>query len=92
MWSMTLLAFLADKMLEMNKQKHQEIKGFLGWLESEIGSKVEDLSLKMKVKHYKLKFDELLAVLKKNKQKLAIDPARREEEEEIEIVEGKNPR
>jgi hypothetical protein len=37
-----------------------------------------------------LKFDELLAVLKKNKQKLAIDPARREEE--IGIVEGKNPR
>ena len=25
-----LLAFLAERMLEMNKQKHQEIKGFLG--------------------------------------------------------------
>jgi hypothetical protein len=38
-------------MLKMNKQKHHEIKSFLGWLESEIRSKVEDLSLKMKVKY-----------------------------------------
>jgi len=28
-----LLAFLAEQMLEMNKQKQQEIKGVLGWLE-----------------------------------------------------------
>ena len=34
-----LLAFLAEKMLEMNKQKQQEIKGFLGWLESYVGAK-----------------------------------------------------
>jgi hypothetical protein len=27
----------------MNKQKQQEIKGFLGWLESYLGAKVEDL-------------------------------------------------
>jgi hypothetical protein len=33
-----LLAFLAERMLEMNKQKQQEIKGFLGWLEGEVGS------------------------------------------------------
>jgi hypothetical protein len=33
-----LLAFLAEQMLEMKKQKHQEIKGFLGWLETEIGA------------------------------------------------------
>ena len=32
-----LLAFLAERMLEMNKQKQQEIKGFLGWLEGEVG-------------------------------------------------------
>jgi hypothetical protein len=81
-----LLAFLAEHMLEMNKQKQQEIKGFLGWLESEIGSKVEDLSPKTKVQEYnKLKFDELLAVLKKNKRKLAIDPARREPQERLRL-------
>ena len=34
-----LLAFLAERMLEMNKQKQQEIKGFLGWLESYLGAK-----------------------------------------------------
>ena len=66
----------------MNKRKQQEIKGFLGWLETEIGAKVEDLSPKTKVQeYYKLQFDELLAVLKKNKRRLAIDPARREPQE-----------
>jgi hypothetical protein len=81
-----LLAFLAEQMLEMNKQKQQEIKGFLGWLESEIGSKVEDLSPKTKVQeYYRLQFDELLAILKKNKRKLAIDPARREPQERLRL-------
>ena len=41
-----LLAFLAERMLEMNKQKQQEIKGFLGWLEGYMGAKVEDLTPK----------------------------------------------
>ena len=41
-----LLAFLAERMLEMNKQKQKEIKGFLGWLESYLGAKVEDLTPK----------------------------------------------
>jgi len=41
-----LLAFLAERMLEMNKQKQKEIKGFLGWLEGYIGAKVEDLTPK----------------------------------------------
>jgi hypothetical protein len=41
-----LLAFLAERMLEMNKQKQAEIKGFLGWLESYVGAKVEDLTPK----------------------------------------------
>lgn len=34
-----LLAFLAERMLEMNKQKQQEIRGFLSWLESYVGAK-----------------------------------------------------
>jgi hypothetical protein len=86
MWSTTRLAFLAEQMLEMNKQKQLEIKGFLGWLESEIGAKVEDLSPKMKVReYYRLQFDELLAILKKNKLKPAIDPARREPQERLRL-------
>jgi hypothetical protein len=73
-----LLAFLAEGMLEMNKDKQKEIKGFLGWLESYVGAKVEDLSPKTKIqRYYEHDYDELLAVLKKNKKKLTIDPARR---------------
>ena len=48
MWCTILLAFLAERMLEMNKQKQTEIKGFLGWLESYLGAKVEDLTPKTK--------------------------------------------
>jgi hypothetical protein len=74
-----LLAFLAERMLEMNKQKQQEIKGFLGWLEGYVEAKVDDLTPKTKIQsYYEHDYDGLLAVLKKNKKKLAIDPARRE--------------
>jgi hypothetical protein len=74
-----LLAFLAERMLEMNKQKQQEIKGFLGWLEGYVGAKVDDLTPKTKIQgYYEHDYDGLLAVLKKNKKKLAIDPTRRE--------------
>ena len=74
-----LLAYLAEQMLEMNKAKQQEIRGFLGWLEGYLGAKVEDLSLKTKVQgYYEHDYESLLAVLKKNRKKLAIDPDRRE--------------
>jgi hypothetical protein len=62
-----------------DKQKQQEIKGFLGWLEGYVGAKVDDLTPKTKIQnYYEHDYDGLLAVLKKNKKKLAIDPARRE--------------
>jgi len=74
-----LLAFLAERMLEMNKQKQQEIKGFLGWLEGFVEAKVEDLTPKTKLQsYYEHDYEGFLAVLKKNKKKLQIDPARRE--------------
>ena len=74
-----LLAFLVEKMLEMNKQKQQEIKGFLGWLEGFVGAKVEDLTPKTKLQsYYEHDYESFLAVLKKNRKKLAIDPLRRE--------------
>ena len=79
-----LLAFLAERMLEMNKQKQQEIKGFLGWLESYLGAKVEDLTPKTKLQsYYEHDYDSFLAVLKKNGKKLAIDPSRREPAEAL---------
>ena len=74
-----LLAFLAERMLEMNKQKQTEIKGFLGWLEGYLGAKVEDLTPKTKLQsYYEHDYDGLMAVLKKNSKKLQVDPARRE--------------
>ncbi len=47
-----LLAILAERMLEMNKQKQQEIKGFLGWLEGEVGTMIDDLSPKTRIQRY----------------------------------------
>ena len=72
-----LLAFLAERMLEMNKQKQQEIKGFLGWLESYVGAKVDDLTPKTKIQsYYEHDYEDFLAVLRMNRKKLTIDPAR----------------
>jgi hypothetical protein len=70
-----LLAFLAEKMLEMNKQKQHEIKDFLSWLEGEVGTKIDDLSPKTKIqRYYDSDFDDFYAVLKKNKNRLSINP------------------
>jgi hypothetical protein len=74
-----LLAFLAERMLEANEQKQQEIKGFMGWLEGYVGAKMDDLTPKTKIQsYYEHDYESFLAVLKKNKKKLAIDPTRRE--------------
>ena len=77
-----LLAFLAERMLEMNKQKQQEIRGFLGWLEGYLGAKVEDLTPKTKLQSYwDSDFNAFLAVLKKNQKKLGINPSGRDASE-----------
>jgi hypothetical protein len=79
-----LLAFLAERMLEMNKEKQKEIKGFLGWLEGYLGAKVEDLTPKTKLQsYYEHDYEGLMAVLKKNRKKLQVDPARREPAEAL---------
>ena len=79
-----LLAFLAERMLEMNKEKPKEIKGFLGWLESYVEAKVDDLKPKTKLQsYYEHDYESFLAVLKKNKMKLAVDPGRREPAETL---------
>ncbi|MEA2046782.1 MAG: TaqI-like C-terminal specificity domain-containing protein [Euryarchaeota archaeon] len=79
-----LLAFLAEQMIQMNKDKQEEIKDFLGWLEREIGAKVAELTNKTKVQSYfEGDFEQLLAILKKNKRKLSIDPVRRPFQKEL---------
>jgi len=86
-----LLAFLAERMLEMNKEKQQEIKGFLGWLEGEIGAKIEDLSPKTKLQsYYDYDYDEFHAALKKNKKRLSINPSSREKSELLKDEFGKS--
>jgi len=73
-----LLAFLAEKMLEANMQKQQEIRDPLG-CSACVGAKVEDLTPKTKLQgYYEHDYESFLATLKKDRKKLAVDPARRE--------------
>jgi hypothetical protein len=79
-----LLAHLAEEMIRMNKEKQEEIRGFLAWLEEFGGAKVDGLSNKTKVSaYYEIELFELLGVLKKNKRKLACDPNRRAFSEDL---------
>ena len=65
-----LLAFLAERMLEMNTQKQKEIKGFLDWLESYLSAKVDELTPKTKLQsYYEHDYESFLAVLKRNSKK-----------------------
>ncbi|MBL7208763.1 MAG: N-6 DNA methylase [Dehalococcoidia bacterium] len=47
-----LLAFLAEEMTRLHKEKQAEIKGFLTWLEGYLGIGLEHLKNKTKVKEY----------------------------------------
>jgi len=87
-----LLAYLAEQMLELNKQKQGEIKDFLQWLERFIGCHIDQLANKTKIQNYLgdyykdepyLRFDDLIAVLKRNKGKLTIEPVARTEQETL---------
>ncbi|MBZ0157217.1 MAG: hypothetical protein K8I29_13530 [Alphaproteobacteria bacterium] len=79
------LAYLAEQMIAMNKEKNREIRGFLKWLEREIGAAIEDLTNKTAIKEYhENNFDHFLGILKKNKKKLSIDPSNRQKQELLE--------
>jgi hypothetical protein len=90
------LAYLAEQMIELNKQKQTEAKGFLTWLERLIGTEIDHLTNKSKIQNYlgdyykqnqgdnHLTFDELISILKKNQKKLQIDPTVRKEQEILE--------
>lgn len=80
-----ILAFLAEQMIEMNKEKQAETKGFLEWLEREIGAKIDDLTNKTKVKAYhEHSFDDLLDVLKQNRNKLKANLSSRDFQKNLE--------
>lgn len=79
------LAYLAEQMIEMNKAKNEESKGFLKWLEREIGAEIDALTNKTAIKDYhEYDFDHLLEVLKKNKNKISVDPSNRKSQELLE--------
>ncbi|GFO96023.1 hypothetical protein ig2599ANME_0207 [groundwater metagenome] len=81
-----LLAHLAERMIDMNKDKNAEIKGFLRWLEGEIGAQVDELKNKTIIReYYAADFDALFGALVKNKKKLkeGYDPTRREPKEKL---------
>ena len=87
------LAYLAEQMLELNQQKQTEIKGFWQWLERFIGSPIDKLSNKTQITNYlgdyykdepHLSFEDLIAVLKKNRNKIKIDPVGRKDQQTLE--------
>lgn len=47
-----LLAFLAQQMIDLNKQKQAEVRRFLGWLEAQIGAAIDDLTGKTILQGY----------------------------------------
>lgn len=88
-----LLAFLAERMIDLNKTKQSEMTAFLNWLERHMGGALDDLSGKTKIQGYlgdyqkddvPLPFDELIDVLVKNKGKLSKDPNSRAFQERLE--------
>ena len=65
-----LLAYLAERMIEMNKEKNADIKIFLSFIEGEIGASVSDLTNKTAIKRfYDHEFQKLIDILSKNKKK-----------------------
>ena len=80
-----LLAFQAEQMVEMNKAKGEEIRGFLRWLEREIGVEINALKNKTKIQDYfELSLEELLGILRSNRRTVAVDPSDRNFQESLE--------
>ena len=80
-----LLAFLAEGMVEMNKTKGEEIRGFLRWLEHEIEVEIDTLRNKTAIQGYfDLTFEELLSILKRNHRSIPVDLSSRGFQESLE--------
>jgi hypothetical protein len=79
------LAYLAEQMIELNKAKGNETKGFLKWIEREIGAEINTLANKTAIKEYHDNdFNHILDVLKNNRNKISIDPSDRKKQELLE--------
>jgi hypothetical protein len=76
-----LLAYLAEQMIKLNKQKQGEMKRFLNWLEGVLKVSVDEVSGKSKLRNYigdyqkdesEVSFEEVEEILYKNRGKLGI--------------------
>lgn len=80
------LAFLAEQMIEMNKQKQNEIQGFLNWLEGYCKVKLDTLASRTKLlEYFKHDWSGIKDTLVRNKKKIEFDITRREPLEKIEV-------
>ena len=85
-----LLAFLAEEMTRLHKEKQMEIKGFLRWLEGYLSISIDELKNKTKIKEYykeDIGWDGFVESLKQNKRAIqsakGFDITRREPQETI---------
>jgi hypothetical protein len=85
-----LLAYLAEEMTRLHKEKQAEIKGFLTWLDSYLGVSIEDLKNKTKMREYwrtEVGWDGFIGALEQNRRAIesaqGIDVAHREPRETI---------
>jgi len=68
-----ILIYLAEQIIELNKQKNEVILEFIEWFEREFNTKIENMTHKKKlIFYYDLDFNEFLDVLEKNQNKIPI--------------------
>jgi hypothetical protein len=88
-----LLAYLAEQMIEMNKARQAEVKGFLGWLGREAGADLDSLTGKTTLINYvgdyqkgeePATMEDVLDVLRRNQRKLSVDVSLRVFQERLE--------
>jgi hypothetical protein len=77
-----LLAYLAEQMIALNKEKQAEVRGFLAWLGRETGASMDELTGKTTLQNYlgdyqrgeeTATLEQILGVLRKNQRKLGVD-------------------
>ena len=82
-----LIAFLGEQMMNMNARKHEEVQGFLSWLERSIGTKVDNLNNKTRIRAYhENDLQALLSILRTNQRRLGagVNVSGRNFQEELE--------
>jgi hypothetical protein len=87
-----LLAHLAERMIAMNREKQAEVRGFLAWLEREVGAPIDDLARRTHLRNYlgdyqkgelHLALEDLLDILRQNRRRIQVDPAARAFQEQL---------